>query len=745
MKTPKKLLLLALIMVGGLLTWAVVQAGTNVLTIESPTNGATISSFTSLKAVSTENDIGWVNLYKSANGQLTKVVECYKQFFTNYYCDIKPEEWISGTYDLKVISTIGDYQSPTINLKITNPEGLLTITTDYKAMVKGQATISGRQEGNSFSTVKLNFYNIYNFSKLEKIFNCTASASSWTCAVDTTQLNDGLHEIKLVGTSGNKTVTSKASLVEVKNAIQGCKGKTCAQLSKQCGEANDNCGKIINCGQCNGVQACNISGRCVAMPRSLTITSPIANSTISGQTIFKVSAAKLIVQDKVSLVRAGTNRFGMKYAQITVDACQSNSDYTEYSCEVDTGRIDRSTYYFYATVNALNLYSQPITNIKVDNSSVCQVKGSCFYNLKAGCGIHQDGCGGQINCGTCQAGYSCITGKCLDPQKKDKTIEIVAPQAGETINGQTVIRVKAYNLSIYDTIEIKAVDWGGTIQAVSNNTVSRCKNVDQSLSEYTCPVNTNKMVNAYYDLQAVLIIKGGWTVNSVVVPNIIVKNGTSCQPKTCSTNNYQCGYASDGCGKQINCGSCTNGTTCANNQCVKNEPTIDIIYPTEENIKASRTFTFKIRGTHLTSADKVRLYILETDGQGTETRRVIVDNCTKINKDFSDFACALDTIKAKLVDGKYKFVARVDNLNIESYPVRYLTINNIATPPQGTPQPAQNIIPPVNNTTSSPALLTSSLKITTPKDNAKIRGNASFLVELKNITGGLNLFVEKKY
>ena len=736
MKTSKKLLLLVLIMVGGLLSWTMTQAAGDVLTIKSPAGGSTINALTTLEVVSTQNDIGWVNLYSLDNGQLTKRVECYKKFFVYYYCDIQPEEWSTGTYTLKAMSTEGNYASPTISLKIANTQGTLTITTAYKATIKGQATISGRQEGNSFSAVKLNFNDIYNFSKLEKTFNCTASASSWICTIDTTQLNDGLHEIKLVGISGDKTVTSKASLVEIKNATQGCKGKTCSQLSRQCGEVNNNCGKIINCGQCSGVQSCNSSGRCIATPRSLTITYPSAGATINGKTIFKVAASDFTTQNKVSLVRSGTNRFGMKYAQITVDSCQGNSDYTEYACEVDTGKIDRSTYYFYATVSALGLYSPIVNNIKVDNSNVCQVRNSCLNNLKASCGIHKDGCGGQINCGTCQTGYSCITGKCLDPIKKDKTIEIVSPQAGETISGQITIRVQAYNLSIYDTITIKAVDWGGTIQAVSNNTVSKCKNVDQSLSEYTCLVDTSKMVNAYYDLQATLTIKGGWSVNSVIIPNVIVKNGASCQPKTCSTGNFQCGYASDGCGKQINCGSCTNGFACAgDNQCIKNEPTIDIIYPTAEDIKASKTFTFKVRGTHLTSANQVKIYILETDAQDTETQRVIIDNCTKINKDLSDFACALDT--TKFTNGKYKFIAMVDNLNIESYPVRYLTINNIASPPQGTSQPMRN------NITAPTSILPPSLKITTPRDNAKIKSTVSFLVELKNITGGLNLFVEK--
>ncbi|MFA6376812.1 MAG: hypothetical protein WCX69_05440, partial [Candidatus Paceibacterota bacterium] len=45
----------------------------------------------------------------------------------------------------------------------------------------------------------------------------------------------------------------------------------------------------------------------------------------------------------------------------------------------------------------------------------------------------------------------------------------------------------------------------------------------------------------------------------------------ACVPKTCITlGNYQCNSWSDGCGKTLNCGTCTANKTCSNGKCVSN-------------------------------------------------------------------------------------------------------------------------------------------------------------------------------
>lgn len=43
---------------------------------------------------------------------------------------------------------------------------------------------------------------------------------------------------------------------------------------------------------------------------------------------------------------------------------------------------------------------------------------------------------------------------------------------------------------------------------------------------------------------------------------------TSCVPSTCSGLGFTCGAASDGCGGSLDCGSCAGGSTCVSNRCL---------------------------------------------------------------------------------------------------------------------------------------------------------------------------------
>ena len=42
----------------------------------------------------------------------------------------------------------------------------------------------------------------------------------------------------------------------------------------------------------------------------------------------------------------------------------------------------------------------------------------------------------------------------------------------------------------------------------------------------------------------------------------------TCTPKTCSSLNYNCGAADDGCGQTLSCGTCLSSQNCTNNTCV---------------------------------------------------------------------------------------------------------------------------------------------------------------------------------
>jgi len=49
----------------------------------------------------------------------------------------------------------------------------------------------------------------------------------------------------------------------------------------------------------------------------------------------------------------------------------------------------------------------------------------------------------------------------------------------------------------------------------------------------------------------------------------------ACTPATCGDQGFDCGMATDGCGTQINCGTCNQGETCAANHCGGSDGGID--------------------------------------------------------------------------------------------------------------------------------------------------------------------------
>ncbi len=128
--------------------------------------------------------------------------------------------------------------------------------------------------------------------------------------------------------------------------------------------------------------------------------------------------------------------------------------------------------------------------------TTCGAKG-------ANCGIIADGCGGVLNCGACTAPAVCGGGGTANVCGVPKCIPLscadVGAQCGAISDG-----------------------CGGTVQCG------------------TCPSGTT--------------CGGGGT------PNIC--GAGSCNPKTCTSEGAECGFIGDGCGGTAQCGTCPSGQTC---------------------------------------------------------------------------------------------------------------------------------------------------------------------------------------
>ena len=131
------------------------------------------------------------------------------------------------------------------------------------------------------------------------------------------------------------------------------------------------------------------------------------------------------------------------------------------------------------------------------------------------CGPAGDGCGGQLNCGTCMAPLTCggggVTGQCGAP-----------PEGG---------------ICTQSTCQQQGLSCGQTGDGCGN--VLDC---GTCMSPATC-----------------------------VSGQCVVPDAGGCAPSTCQAQNLACGLAGDGCGNTLNCGMCTAPATCVNGQCVSTD------------------------------------------------------------------------------------------------------------------------------------------------------------------------------
>lgn len=120
-----------------------------------------------------------------------------------------------------------------------------------------------------------------------------------------------------------------------------------------------------------------------------------------------------------------------------------------------------------------------------------------------GCGLAGDGCGGQLNCGTCSNGQTCGGGG------------VASQCGGPTCTAKTCAQLSATC---------------GTVPDGCGNTKS-CG---------SCPTGQT--------------CGGNGTPYQCGAP--------TCTALTCTGQGIQCGPAGDGCGGTLSCGTCPNGTTC---------------------------------------------------------------------------------------------------------------------------------------------------------------------------------------
>jgi hypothetical protein len=177
------------------------------------------------------------------------------------------------------------------------------------------------------------------------------------------------------------------------------------------------------------------------------------------------------------------------------------------------------------------------------------------------CGVVSDGCGGMIDCGSCQAGWTCGTGDrahvCIsaDPNcpklRCDQPTGRLCGKLGDGCGG---------TIDCGTTFCPDGQTCGGAgITGVCGAPAGACTN------PITCQQPNGKYCGKVGDGCGKLLDCGGceagFECGTGAQANICVKSG--CTPLTCQQGaGKYCGRIGDGCGKVLDCGGCSDGQTC---------------------------------------------------------------------------------------------------------------------------------------------------------------------------------------
>jgi hypothetical protein len=328
----------------------------------------------------------------------------------------------------------------------------------------------------------------------------------------------------------------------------GCKPGTCASLAYTCGMNGDGCGHPIDCGSCPAGQYCGGGGY------SKCGTGAGADGGVGGCT------PKSCADQKIGCGPAG-DTCGSK---LDCGACTSPTFCGGGGTPFQCGGNDKVT---------------------ADGAPVC-TPATCASQAFT-CGPAGDGCGGQLDCGMCTSPQFCGGGgpsKCggmLPPDGGSNcTPKTCASQAftcgpaGDGCGGQ---------LDCGTCTAPQFCGGGGASKCggmLPPDGGSNCTPTTCTALGYTCGPAADGcggMLNCGTCTSPQSC--GGGGVFSVCgsMPGIGPDGGTFCPAATCASLGYNCGAAGDGCGNLIQCGGmCTAPSVCGGggspNVCGSNVP-----------------------------------------------------------------------------------------------------------------------------------------------------------------------------
>jgi hypothetical protein len=293
-----------------------------------------------------------------------------------------------------------------------------------------------------------------------------------------------------------------------------CTPETCTELGKSCGDVDDGCGGMADCGSCFSGFEC-ISGACVV------------DSSCTPKTCAEIGLGKF---------------------------CGNWNDGCGRSVDCGTCSIGYSC----------------------SEWGTCVVNSSCTpqtcTELGKSCGTWDDGCGTSLNCEACSSGFECTNGVCVRGivgyEEYCSRVNIQAVQVLSVGNqGDYDVTLRRYAggdviggilLNFFnDTISSGVLDFGIAISELETSTQTITSGV----------INAGKMEYITYFLDA--------SGNKALCSEVSTFNFVVCTPSTsCVSQVKNCGTLHNGC-ETVICGdyggNCQSGYSCIEGVCVEED------------------------------------------------------------------------------------------------------------------------------------------------------------------------------
>ena len=186
-----------------------------------------------------------------------------------------------------------------------------------------------------------------------------------------------------------------------------CTPKTCSDLGKECGQQDNGCGTIINCGTCSSGLGCDQSGRCVA--------NPCLDECSKSGLIFcsKSNQAEYLI--------CGNYDSDSCLEWSPVMKCWTGQicSYTQQKCVAGSCTSKTCSQLgkqcgVWNNGCGTNISCGTCLTGKTCTNGACVCAPQTCFDLGKECGIWNNGCGANITCGDCSSGYACnSTGQCV--------------------------------------------------------------------------------------------------------------------------------------------------------------------------------------------------------------------------------------------------------------------------------------------------------------------------------------------